>query len=142
MKSRTELIKIAAALSLRRESDLKLAAGLQALPLAPLTQTIRAMLAECKSGRIRDILSAIASLNQGRLEDLDSSEFRSYLIRKLTITEAELDTCIRALCTYARVSQAAQAGSEDLLVAARSEDDENQGTISASDVLRELRRRK
>ena len=142
MSNSQDILKIAAALSLRGESTIRINAALQELTPSPLAEIIYDMLAESDALEHRDALEGMAQLNQGRLEDLDSAEFRSYIIRKLALSESILDACVRAVCTYSRVRHAALSGADNLLAAARSEQGRHGREVSAADVLRELRRRK
>jgi hypothetical protein len=135
-------VTIAAALTAKSPRQFEIDAALEAIPAAPLTQTICLMLGESPNLTNRDVLERLAELNQGRLEDLDSPAFQSYLIRKLEISHDTLTACVRSICTFARVQYATYGDAENLLAAARSEDDTHSRYASVADVLRELRRRK
>jgi hypothetical protein len=141
-ESNIESIRVAAIVAAKSKKAFQISAALDAVPAAPLRATILELLERIPGIQHRKLLIQLAELNQGRLDDLDSPEFRSYLIRKLQTDEQALMTCVRSISTYYRVASAAGSDAEGALAAARSEDDTGARASSASDILRELKRRK
>jgi hypothetical protein len=134
-------IKIAAAILATSGDDAQLAAELDDASPAPLTLLISQLIDRNPTTQYRRVFEGICQLRQGRLEDLDSSQFRSYLIRKLDITEEILDACVRQIVTAAKVLRAAEA-TGSIALSARSEDDQHERKTLPADILRELMRRK
>lgn len=135
-----ERLQLAAAMASSALDGQALERELDGIPVAPLVQLVSQMIRESSDSPYRPVLEGICSLKQGRIEDLDSPEFRSYLVRNLGITEATLESCIGVIVTYAKVLRASRMNASKL-VAARSEDDLNLRITEADDILRELRRR-
>ena len=140
-ESNIESIRVAAIVAEKSKKAFQISAGLDAVPAAPLRVIILDLLERIPGIQHREILAQLAELNQGRLDDLDSPEFRSYLIRKLQTDEQVLMACIRSISTYYRVASAASSNVEGTLAAARSEDEKGARMLSARDILRELGRR-
>lgn len=134
-------LKIAAAVVATSDDDAQLAGELDAAPMAPLAQLISELIDRNPTAQYRQVFEGICRLRQGRIEDLDSSIFRSYLIRKLDVTEEILNACIRQIVTVAKVLRATEAPGP-LALSARSEDEQHDRKTSPEDVLRELMRRK
>lgn len=108
---------------------------------APLAKIIDELLRQQPGIRFYDALSAIASLNQGRLKDLDSPIFRSYIIRKTDISDDVLHKCISEICGFNHLVQAANNPMAGLLMAARDEDNSGGGHILIDEVLGQLAKR-
>lgn len=104
---------------------------------APLAQVIDALLARRSRIAARRNLEALSSLNQGRLEDLNAPEFRSYVMAKTGMTESDLEACVRELELFRRLSEA-MAQDVPIAMAARDEEGFGNEQIAASELLDRL----
>jgi hypothetical protein len=101
---------------------------------APLAQAIDALLARRPRIPARQNLEALSSLNQGRLEDLNAPEFRSYVMAKIGMTESDLDGCVREIELFRQLREA-MARDEPIAMAARDEDGFGSEKIAASELF-------
>ena len=104
---------------------------------APLAQTIAALLTRRPRIGARGKLEALASLNQGKLEDLNAPEFRSYVMAKTGIAERDLQECIKEIELFRRLCEA-MAQDEPIAMAARDEEGLGKEQIAASELLERL----
>ena len=119
----------------------KLRGSLEAIPRAPLARLIDAYLDQHKSVSANDLFQKIADLNQGRMEDLNAPAFLSYLIGKCQTDESSMVQVINTLRTFEMVLNASADGYDsDLLIAARSESDEEK-QLALEELREQLRKR-
>jgi hypothetical protein len=104
---------------------------------SPLAQTIDTLLARRSKIAARRNLEALSSLNQGRLEDLNAPEFRSYVMAKTGMTESDLEECVSEIELFRRLSEA-MAQDEPIAMAARDEEGFGKEQIAASELLERL----
>jgi hypothetical protein len=107
---------------------------------APLAALIDKLLEEQPNVSARSALKAIAGLNQGCVEDLDTPVFQSYLIARLGITEAQVRQCMRSIGTFAQLIRS--SAEQRFLAAARDEQGNGGGSASADDIREQLKKRK
>jgi hypothetical protein len=114
-------------------------AAFRSIPPAPLKTTIEEFLAATPGYAGSDWLRRIAALNQGAVEDLDEAEFKSYVICRTGLSEAQLLKCRLALRSLAETrKQMAADPVRDLLVAARGDEAE---PSTAAELFEQLKKR-
>lgn len=114
-------------------------AAFRSIPPAPLKATIEGFLAATPGYVGSEWLRRIAALNQGAVEDLDEAEFKSYVLFRTALTEAQLLKCRLALRSIAETKeQMAADPSHDLLVAARGDEVE---PSTAAELFEQLKKR-
>lgn len=107
---------------------------------APLAVLIDRLLEEQPDIATRSELEAISSLNQGSAEDLDDTAFQSYLVATLGITESQLRLCARSIANFAKLLRS--SAEQRFLAAARDEQGDGGGSVSAGDIRDQLKKRK
>lgn len=108
---------------------------------APLASVIDNLLRRQPGIRFYNLLRAIATLNQGRLEDLNVPIFQSYIIRKTGISEVDLLKCIAEINSFWQLTEMEKDPASGLLMAARDEDNSGGGRVSIGDLLSQLQKR-
>lgn len=140
MKYDDDNLRLAAALEQEPDAREAFRNAIKSIGIAPLAALIEQYLAHNATTQIAPTLKKIADKNQGSLADLDSPDFRSYLISRLKIDEKAIRMCRDALITYNKVISAQTSAITEL--AARGGLDSTDRTTDASDILDNLRRRK
>jgi hypothetical protein len=112
------------------------------MPRAPLAELIDKFLQTYPKIDTAPLLKQIADTNQGRIEDLNSPMFRSYLVSKCAIDELWLRRAIGSLQKFYEFTLQRIDKTAPMLVAAR--DDQNSGQDSASfhNIMELLKNRK
>ncbi len=143
MKPRDEMTALAAEYLKNREAIAEHVGDAFAnIPRAPLAKLIDDFLAFSPNIDMAPILKKIAETNQGRLEDLNVSEFQSYLIAKCGTNEIELRRATSALSNFTTIKLASVHGDKRLLIAARDEDNSGQNSATMNDVLKQIGKRR
>jgi len=114
-------------------------AAFRSIPPAPLKAAIEEFLDATPDYVGSEWLRRIAALNQGAVEDLDEAEFKSYVLFRTGLTEAQLLKCRLALRSIAETKeQMAADPARDLLVAARGDEVE---PSTAAELFEQLKKR-
>ncbi len=114
-------------------------AAFRAIPPAPLKTAIDEFLVATPGYACSEWLRRIALLNQGAVEDLDEAEFKSYVIFRTGLSEAQLLKCRLALRSLVETrNQTVAEPLRDLLVAARGDEAD---PPSAAELLDQLKKR-
>jgi hypothetical protein len=109
---------------------------------APLAVLISSFLEATPKIDIAPLLLSIEEVNQGRLEDLDSPVFLSYLVARLQTNEAELRRIRSMLGTFRQMHMAKEAAPDTtLLIAARDDDPNGSRHVTLSDLLEQQKKR-
>ncbi len=112
------------------------------VPRAPLARLIDGYLEQHPDVETSSMLRKVASLNQGRLEDLNVATFVSYLVAKCGSDEASLRNIINTLHAYQSVTAVAlEECEEELLVAARDEAPDGPISVTLADLREQLKKR-
>ncbi len=112
------------------------------LPPAPLATCIADFLAAQPRIDIAPLLHKIASLNEGRLEDLNSPEFLSHLIAETETDEEVMKRVVRVLGTFDSLVRSSLRNDERLLIAARDDEDSAApSSTTMSELLKQLKKR-
>jgi len=112
------------------------------IPRAPLAKLIDDFLAFSPQIEIAPILRKIAETNQGRLEDLNVSEFQSYLIAKCATDEMVLRRAIFALSNFSNIKAAYADGDKPMRIAARDDKNSGQNATTMNDLLKQISKRR
>jgi hypothetical protein len=113
----------------------------QDIPPAPLASFIRAFLSAQPHIDLAPLLRQICEVNQGRLEDLDSPDFLSYLIERTGANEMTMRRIRVSLGTFRKVVDSASHGDTRLAVAARDDSDGASRSTTASELLKLMKKR-
>ncbi len=111
------------------------------IPRAPLATLIDDFLKTSPRIDIAPVLKKIADTNQGRLEDLDSPEFRSYLIASCGTNDIQLRSIIGTLFNFKSFSVAQMDASRQVAIAARDETNSGQKSATLSELLEQREKR-
>lgn len=111
------------------------------VPQAPLAATIERYLREHCNLAIAPVLREIAALNQGVIDDLDTADFRSYIMSELRVSASDVENCCAVLRTYSLTISNAIGSDADVMYAARSDSDTAPRAAVLSDVVDQLRKR-
>ena len=143
MKPRDEMTALAADYLKNREAIAKHVGDAFAnIPRAPLAKLVDDFLALSPQIDIAPMLKKIAEMNQGRLEDLNVSEFQSYLIAKCATNETELRHAISALNNFTNIKAAYASGDKPMRIAARDEKNSGQKSTTMNDLLKQIGKRR
>jgi hypothetical protein len=143
MKPRDEMTALAADYLNNREAIAKhVGEAFANIPRAPLAKLICDFLALSPQIDIAPILKKIAETNQGRLEDLNVTEFQSYLIAKCMTSEIELHRAISTLSNFANTKPTYTNGDKPLLIAARDENNSGQKSTTMNDLVKQIGKRR
>lgn len=133
--NKDELLRLALALEKRPDAIEEAKLRLRKAGKAPLTKVIHSLLADWTNYEGAAVLEKIASLNQGKVEDLNRSDFQSYIIAETGISEVELVKSRRTIQSFLQgVNQLGR-----LRVAARG--DSLPGDIDMADIEGQLKKR-
>jgi hypothetical protein len=113
----------------------------QNIPRAPLATFIDTYLAAQPRINLASVLRQIAEINQGRLEDLDSVDFVSYLIERTGTDETTMQRVRVALGKFRRFVEASADGEARLSVAARDDSGGSSTSTTMNELLQQMKKR-
>ena len=140
MSEDVDLTKVALSFVLRPEPSDEVKGAFQKVGRAPLALAIEQLLSAQPGISVRQQLLQLADLNQGRIEDLDASDFISYIVTKCGINEFSVRKCAAEIKLYQRLSQTSSAA-QSVSIAARNEEGQGATPVSLAQVLEQLRKR-
>ena len=142
MKPRDEMTALAADYLKNRDAIAKrIGDAFANIPRAPLAKLIDDFLKTSPKIDVAPILKKIADTNQGRLEDLDSPEFRSYLIATCGTSDTQLRGIIGTLSNFNSFSMAKVDVDRQVAIAARDGSNSGQKSATLSDLLKQREKR-
>ncbi len=111
------------------------------IPRAPLAALIDDFLKTSPRIDIAPVLKKIADTNQGQLEDLNSPEFRSYLIASCGTNDIQLRSIIGTLLHFNSFSMTKMDAGRQVTIAARDESNSGQKIATLSELLEQREKR-
>jgi hypothetical protein len=140
---RDELLRLAFEYVNAYQPNDEIERAFKSIARAPLAVLVSRFLEATPKIDIAPLLLSIAELNQGRLEDLDSPAFLSYLVARLKTNEAELRRIRSMLGTFQQMRMVKEtAPDKTLLIAARDDDPNGSRRVTLSDLLEQQKKRK
>lgn len=112
------------------------------LPRAPLATLTAEFLAATPHIDLAPLLRRIIEINQGRLEDLNSPEFVSYLIVETGSNETTMRRVATALGRFQAFIDSVGDGTQQFAIAARDTEGSQQDTINVAELLRLSKKRR
>jgi len=142
-EDRDELLRLAFEYVNAYQPNDEIERAFKSIARAPIAVLISRFLEATPKIDIAPLLLSIAEVNQGRLEDLDSPAFLSYLVARLKTNEAELRRIRSMLGTFQQMRMAKETAPDTtLLIAARDDDPNGNRRVTLSDLLEQQKKRK
>jgi hypothetical protein len=143
MNSRDEIKALAVAYFKTKEA---ISASIQSefpkMPRAPLARLIDEFVEMQSQFDLCLLLKRIGDTNQGRIEDLSTLEFQSYLIATCETNDSEIRRAISALNNFLIVKASSANENKRMLIAARDGGNSGQKSASMNDLLRQIAKRR
>jgi hypothetical protein len=108
------------------------------MPQAPLAKIVEECIAVQPRIDLVPLLRRIAQTNQGRVEDLSSPEFKSYLIAECDTNELALQRVVSIINNFLVIKASRIEGDKPILIAARDEDNSGQKSSSMNELLMQV----
>lgn len=111
------------------------------MPHSPLARLINEFLEVSPNIDTAPLLQLIATINQGRVEDLNMPAFQSYLVAKCSADEPRLRRAIGALQNFYEFKHRNINANAPMSIAARDEENSGGKTTTTNELLKQMKKR-